>query len=487
MRKPLIAILICLVLVPSLASASFVHRVEVQDDDARVTSVIGLNSPEESGRWQTEMSIEMPNRTDMLRVEDGENNLSFDFEDGELFFTTDPTDEDEERVKITYLVRDIREEQFSDLDLIEMNLPGFQGERTKARVEADDVISWYTPPGFSSQRANGSMLFSGDEAFSLRLYSSDGGRDSENYRYFGDVDLNRTENMFPILSFLTGIESPHEKYALVFLDDERYDRNINDWSSGVYRTGGLIVVRRDLPEVELTSTVLHETMHGFNEEVLKWDRTQTAYYDEGMAKFLEYLVHNKLVKKQAEVFGDRVYLEENGSRYYLEPRSSHDQLWDYYTSDENWIKRWNPYQESSSERRRFGYALSELIIRKHVQENGIDGLREVSQDLLEEDRSVDMWEEKAMILSQHLDLSPCYSHPRSQFEDCLEEINNQNITLDGLDLDVEPIRSQDQEEEINITERDFELPPEEKTRTERLINKFKEIVDRVIRWISAML
>lgn len=486
MKRIFLIFLLSLLLVPSLVNASFVHEIEIKNRDAHVSSFLTLDSPQGDQKWQTEVSIDMPNNTEVLRVEDGENNLSFDFED-DLIFKTDPSRDDKERVKIVYSINDVKEERFPQLYATEINLPGFKNEKSKAKVTANNLISRYTPLKFKSQEINNSLLFEGSGPLSLKLYTSKGGKKTENYRYFGRADLNRTEELFPLLPFLTGIESPHDKYALVLLDEKNYEREINEWSSGVYRTGGLIIVRSNLSQADLTSSILHETMHGFNEEVMKWDETETVYYDEGMAKFVEYLSLEKLNKTQAEIFGDRVYLEKNNRRYYIEPRSSFEELWNYYDSQKNFLRYWNPYKEESSRDRRFGYALSELLIRKRVKDQGIENLREISKKLAERSVPVKRINEKAAILSNLFGgLKPCYSENRSKFEGCISEINEQDIDLKELDLDVKPT-SPKPSKKLNVTEKDFELPKTRKTIQERMLNKFKSLLSGLIGWISETL
>lgn len=479
-------LLAVLVLIGS-ARASVVHEVRVKGDSAEITSILEMTSQKEVNKWR--LTVDLPRNSTVETIRDSRGNISFEWVGSEVKFETNSgPSRKREKVEINYNVPNVREEQFKPLDTIHMSLFGFSNETLKAEIFVDHAISWYTPLNFKSQKGEESLKFQGQGSLPLYIYTSEKGEQSQHYHYFSEEGIDQVEKLFPLLPYFTGIRSPHRKFPIVFLNDSRYNSLINEWSSGRYRRGGLVLIRDNLSQRDKIPTVLHETMHGFNAELLKWDRTQTAYFDEGMAKFVEFLTKEKMDLPQGEIFGDRNYFEEGENRYYLEPRSSSEALWNYYSDGEEWMLRWNPWGGEGPSAKEFGYAYSELLIREHVQQNGIKSLRNVSAELLGVEDRVENWRKKSDILSQILDgLKPCYSRSRKEFNDCLERVNAQQFNLTDLNLNVTFERPE--KEEINITRREVEIskPPSKEIGPEKnFLTKLRQYLESLferIRWI----
>ena len=430
-------------------SGEVLHQVDFDEEAAEVESFFVMESDEGVNRWS--IGIEMDENVEIEEVSSQVGEASYEFEDGQLDLmvkTSFPRKEHD--IEVNWVLKDAKQERYPGLDELDMNLFGFEDKETGVRVTHSDILSWHEPLGYRSVLSDGELRFSGEGHLWLRAYISENGKSTENYHYFEDFDMSQAEELVTLVEYMTGSTNPQRRFPVVFLDDESYDEDFSPWSDGTYKTGGLIVLREALSKTDRIRTLLHETVHGFNDRALKWDRTETAYYDEGAAQFVELLASEVLDSPRAEIFGEDVLFEEDGSRYRLPSRSSPEELWNYYKEGEDWIKYWSPRREEFSEVRTFGYVLSELIVRKRVGDRGIESLQEVYSELSDIDRRIDDPEEKAEVIGVFFDLRPCYSENKTEFELCLEEINEQSFDLEYIDLNH---TFEDEREEIEIGER----------------------------------
>jgi len=346
------------------------------------------------------------------------------------------------------------------------------------------VVSYYTPFGFRSQGTDSSLKFQGEGSMFLKFYRSERGNKTEHYLYLSnEEDVKNAEQFFPILPYVLGVESPHERYPIIFLNDSTYGSVVNEWSSGRYRTGGLILVKNSTSSGDMPSLIIHETAHGFNSKLLGWDGTDSVYFDEGVAKFAEFLVKRKRDIPQAEIFGDRTQFRKGGRRYYYESRSSPEVLWNYYRKNKGWMKSWTPWEDVDRGAREFGYAYSELLVRDYVRRNGLLSMRNVSRELLKIDGRVQSTHEKREIFSRVLGtFRPCYSDDREKFGACLDRINEQDFELEDLEINT----TYRKKEDVNITP-DFRLPERGSyTTVDKLLEtplNFLESIMEMIPWI----
>lgn len=434
------------VLAAAPSTASVIHRATFEGSAVRINTSFVTESEDPVGG--TRITVGQEEDMEVIGVDSQAGEASYSYENGSLVLEVDSTlPRKEHDIQVLWEAEDSIEERFPGLYNVDVGLFGFEDKDTVAVVENEDILSWYEPLRFRSQYFNDSLKFEGEGHLWLQAYISDEGKSTDNYYYFGDRNLSEAENLVPLLEHVTGTTNPHEKMPVVVLEDETYDEEFSEWSKGTYQTGGLITMRESLEGSDRIGTLLHETTHGFNSRALKWDQTETAYYDEGRAKFVELLVSEAHSSPRPEIFGEGVTFEEDGKRYKLSSRSSVDELWDYYQEDRNWITQWSPRKEEFSEVRPFGYALSELIIRKKVDEEGVGSLRDVHRDLSQVDRRVETPEEKAEIMNNFFDFRPCYRENRTEFESCLKDINNQEFDLESMDLNH---TFEDTREEIEI-------------------------------------
>ncbi len=439
-------------LLTSFSSASVVHRVGLEDSGAQVNSSLVIESDEPSGG--TRITVGQEEDMEVLSVESEVGEASYSYEDGGLVLEVDsPLPRKEHDIRVRWRSEGAVRERFQYLKKMDVSLFGFEGKETSASITSENVLSWHEPVGFRSEYSGDELKFKGEGHLWIRGYLSDGGQETENYYHSGEKDLSETEELSPLVIYITGRSNPHERIPVVFLDDESYNEEFSAWSEGTHETGGLVVLREELEGPDKIKTLLHETVHAFNSRAMNWDRTGTAYYDEGKAQFVELLASEAMDSPRAEIFGEGVTFEEDGSRYRLPSRSSPGELWSYYEEGEDWIKYWSPRGEESHVAREFGYALSELMIREKVKEEGVESLREMHHELLQVEETVEDPKEKADLMEELIDLKPCYAERRAEFEDCLEEVNDQGFDFDGVDLNQ---TFEDEREEIEIEERAVE-------------------------------
>ncbi|MFB6077113.1 MAG: hypothetical protein ABEK12_03215, partial [Candidatus Nanohaloarchaea archaeon] len=158
---------------------------------------------------------------------------------------------------------------------------------------------------------------------------------------------------------VTGFLPQVNSYPVIVYPDEEYDAKVDRWSAGQYRTGGLIFIRRSVLAKDAgPAVVLHEVMHGFNAQALRWSNARRAWFDEGTAKYVEWLINANRSIPQAEIFGDPVRWREGDIRYTLQPRKTPDSLWEYYRSGSDYMRTWTLFESEVD--RTFGYAFAEL-------------------------------------------------------------------------------------------------------------------------------
>ncbi len=417
----------------SSSEASVLHRIDLDEESVLVNSSFVVGSEDPVGG--TRITIGQEEDIDIVGVDSTVGDASYYYEDGRAVISVDSVlPRKEHDVQMMWRSRDGVSESFGGPMKFDVDLFGFEGKETTAVVQDSNILSWNEPLGFQSQYSDGSLKFRGHGHLWLCGHFSDLGEDTENYRYFGNYSFDGADDLVALVEYITGVSNPHERIPVVLLDDTTYDQEFSPWSDGTYETCGLVTIRKSLGKTDKLKTLLHETVHAFNSRALKWDNTETAYYDEGKAQFVEVLTSEAIGSPRSEVFGDVVYYEENGKRYRINPRSSSDELWDYYTEDDAWIKYWSPRRDEFRGMREFGYAFSELIVRNQVEKEGVGSLRDIYEKLWEIDRNIESADEKAKIMENLVDLRPCYSENRTEFENCLKDINSQRFNLSGIDL-----------------------------------------------------
>lgn len=458
-----------------LASSQVTHRIDLNEENAYVNTTIVLKSETGENYWQTTWSV--PEDAENLEIMDTGGSIRPVFVDSNTvqFNTSKGEIRNEEVVKLSFTIPGAVENVRENLSFASFQLPGFRGEETSIQVEAPQkILGTKETYGFVSSFKNRTANFSGDGATNIKVSWTPKNGSYDKFILFGDANLSRADKAYPLLNLLTGRKTGFRKFAVVITPDSVYNQKYDSWFAGTYESAGLIFIRAS--EVEkntFTGLLLHEVMHGFNQRPLKWVRTNSSVFDEGTAKYAEFLVNNNLNVKQPEIFGENVEWEApceertKTCRYTLNPRGNPDELWRYYERNLSFMERWNPaigkmFSEDLSIRT-FGYSYGELIIREYLEESNINTLKPVYQNF----KSLEVaegYEEYFRNLRAALDsdLKPCFPNSRSEFENCLNRLNSMDPEL--------PEEVEVEGENYNIT---FQ-PVEKRERKERNLSELIE-------------
>lgn len=352
----------------------------------------------------------------------------------------------EERIKIHSKVKDAVNSSLSPLKWVDLSLSGFDSERTYIEFKNPRILSGYWSQGYNSQFTNDSLLLNGTGAVNFRpVYyqknKSDFEEKYERYDHFflvdefteSDYQLGVPENLYKILPGITGFKINFKRLPVIVLPDDTYERIGDKWSAGAHRRGGIILIKESsLKKKSGASVVLHEAMHSYNEFALRWDQTKTQWFNEGTAKFVEYIVNNKLGVIQAEVFGEEKNYVKGSYKYELPPRETLYLLSKYYDQKFDLINYWTPNHKKN---RRFGYAFFELFIRKYAAENDVDQFRRVYQELLSVNKTIGRRSSKNEIILDALNVSkvaPCNKSNLSEMESCLDQVRNHSFEINSF-------------------------------------------------------
>lgn len=394
-------------------------------------------------------------------------------------------------VEINYQVFDHREDMLEGLERRELNLPGYSDSKTSGIIDSENLISGTSSHDSKIMFEHEQISFETTGPISLRLNSGDG-REIEGFSYFGDYEASKNISRLAMGSAVgvTHRKPVYNSLPVVVVEPRVYDYEVGGWSAGQYESG-IVTLRGDLDE-RFASILTHETVHAINHEVLEWDNTGTAYIDEGLAEYAEFLVDKRLYREgkvdraPAEIFGESIeYTERQGGdivRYTVPSNGDKEDLWDYYQQDEEFVKYWHPNQE---ENREFGYAYSQLIIRNHIKEGG--SLDSLYEDLESINEVIESEERKTEKLEEFMDLEPCKTQNRDQFESCLEGINDYEFDI----VFAENIDDVSQNESLEVDS--IELEERERSKgafeDERLFNLLiatQEIISRVEVFLQEM-
>lgn len=462
-KKSAILFLVLTVLT-SASTGEVFHEIQADRDKARLNTTLKLDcDPETSqcpvNRWR--LTWDLPENAVVERIEDSNGQIQdYERQGSQVRIVTNSGQRrTSETVKISATVGEGAEKIHKGLYMRKLNLAGFAGESTQGVMKNSEIISGWTGRNFKTSFTQDNMSFSGTGSTTVRINFGTGNK-ARYYEFFGGKPENSSK-AYEISVGMTGLTQPFQRFPVALMSPEDYENSVVEWSAGEY-VGGSFRMRKNLEE-EFLPVLAHETVHGLNDRQLKWDSTSSTYLDEGTAKYVESMVqlHLRGKKKARNIFGeDTVYYERrNGTRYRVtEPSSGEkEKLWSYYRENRDFMKNWNP--NDYPERRNFGYAYSELIIRNYVV-NTEKTLRDLYQNM-DPVGEISSNQEKWDYLSRNLDMTPCRYSDRKKFENCLEKINSynysiyraKNISKDTQTLNLEPleIKKPVKQEKINFT------------------------------------
>lgn len=457
-------VVLILLLIPPANALTF-YNITPKGKDALVNVTFTLEADQRYDVWQ--ITWELPQQTEVLYIKDERGLITSYSIDNELLkFETNSLRSNKRTINLNLLVKNAISDDFAPLYKLQLSLPGFTNQETIANVYFPNIISGDASYGFTEYYEDNFAQFVGNESLDLIIFYSFSGRDYEHYILFGPGDLSQADELFSLIPNITGAKVPFKKFPVVVLSDQEFDAKIKYWGSGTHMRGGVIVMKKSaMNNPYNTSIIIHETVHGFNAKALKWAQVNVTWFDEGIASFMEYLVNQKFNLRQSELFGKSLYFTQDGKRFIQKSRGNKEDLWNYYKNRQDFMFLWNTDNAAT---RDFGYAFSELVIRDVVKKNGLEKLNEAYKEFKKINKSVTSIDEFNDIILKTLDhnFRPCYYLDRSLFNKCLDEINNQKITIIGFN-DVYP-----EETILPVTVPEFN----ETIQNEETINEVKDFL-----------
>lgn len=424
--KLYIAVII-LFLLP-LASSQVYYDVELDEESVDInTSIVSECSTNCPGlQWRT------PEEAEIIKVKDDRGDIDYTKQNNVIEIPGEVTTRNNRTIRIEAVVETPAEEIYNGLYTRSLSLPSFEDKQTQGLLKNDNIISGTVRPDFETSFKQEKVEFDGKGPGNAEINFGEGNT-TEYYKIFGE-DIEEIDTAFRVAIGTTEIESEYKYFAVALMPEHKYEANFDSWSAGTY-SSGVIALRENL-EDQLLPVTAHETVHALNHHKLEWDETDSAYFDEGVAEYSEFLMTKKLYSKEerttgpGELFGDEKRYDdpEDQRRYYkVPPRGDREDLWEYYRNDKEFMKEWSPNKGD----RDLGYPYSQLIVRYYVKNNG--SLAELYESMPSE--SIDSYEEKWDFFSKHMEMEPCNYDERERFESCLEQINSFEYEVNTADHD----------------------------------------------------
>ncbi|MFB6245590.1 MAG: hypothetical protein ABEJ03_04565 [Candidatus Nanohaloarchaea archaeon] len=402
----------------SLAGAQTFYQVDAGEETALVNTSTRLECEEcPVSSWTVRLKI--PNDARILNVTSQNGEVIRSRTSGDILkVETSTPAARSEKITAVYTTKAGRNRVKGGLYTRRLSLSGFPERTTSGIIRSENLLNARVGEGFRFSPGEDSVNFSGEGPTNVVIATGQG-REKENFEFFGKP-TERSSLAYRISAGTLSTSNRFERFPVAKLDTETYDRRLNNWSAGQY-VNATIVMRSDL-ENEEAPILAHETVHGLNQQLLGAGSID-AWFDEGTARYVEYLTRKALSANNSDIRTRNVFGEDtsytdyrNGRRYRYTLFSKGDRkdLWNYYSEDRNWMKNWSPERG----RRDFGYAYSELIFRNHVSRNG--SIRELYRELEMSNSSQSTWE----TLEGEVDLTPCKYSSRERFRSCLERVNS---------------------------------------------------------------
>ena len=423
--------------VPS-ASATVLYNATVSGTDVLVDATIELYTSEPGNKvnyWQTELSL--PEKSKIISLADSQGVINdYTYANSLLMITTNKgAAREKEVLDLVFRIPSVVTTEFPPLSSMKLNFSGF-ADVNPEKPDEQTFVEIRTPIrlvfadasyGFVTQSTEKIAQFSGSGAVGVTVWFGSGGTEYEHYLVFGNGDAAAADADFSLLETTLGIRLPGVKYPVIALSEENYNRKVNPWSVGQYRNGILFIRENQSTTPTGTATLLHETVHAVNGRLLRFVPGGVAWFDEGVAQYVEFLEKQKLGVHQAQLFGEKVTWAAGNLVYTLAPRGKPNELWSYYQLNEDIMNKWTPETPAT---RTFGYALSELVIRESVLRNGPMILTNLYTSLPEGEMSSAV--ATTYLLSKlNTDLRPCDADTIDAMKSCLAAVNAMAAPLPG--------------------------------------------------------
>ncbi len=170
-------------------------------------------------------------------------------------------------------------------------------------------------------------------------------------------EISDADSLADLLPTITGLDATYPHWVVVVVPPDLLSLK---GEAGLYLGAGVIYLLENYNE-SFAPHLVHETMHGFNGQVLGWNKGASFWFEEGTADYAAHLYTLESGAKDTDMF-------VRGSGYYSSPYS---ELADYYRTGDNRMEFWNFSTLDS-----FSYDYSQFIIRAYVYSYGTDALRQ---------------------------------------------------------------------------------------------------------------
>ncbi len=429
--KFMVIVFVSALFIISVAEATTFYKFKTEGSNIRLNTTLVLDNEDPINVWEVVWSL--PENSSLISIHDDVGEIkNYNLNQNKLTFSTNFRRSNVRYVYIDSVIEKAVNDNFKPVYSIELSLSGLAGKKTFVETDIADVLSGYSSFGFAEFYGDNLTTFQGIGPVNIKLFFSPNGQKYDNFIVFGDYDATLADKLYSIVSNVTGVRLPFKQFPLLILPDQEFDQKINSWAAATHIPGGLIIIRESAVRRDTNvSIILHELTHGYNAKILSWDQSQIVWFDEGMGKFVEHLVDDLLNVPQPSLFGNDVPISQNGKNYLLLPKGDIKDLWNYYQNNQDFMKVWNT---KDPDKREFGYAYSELVIREFVQNNGIDSLKGAYQKLASVDHVVIDSQEHNTIYFTAMNLSfkPCSSDDYEDFVKCINSIDQQEIVVSGF-------------------------------------------------------
>lgn len=431
--KKIFCFLFFVFLIVSVNAGFFNYSIELMEENAVFTVTMQLESITPTNSFKLN-GFSLPENSELVSLEDSIGKIeNYSVKNNSLSFTTNTGElREKETVKIEYLVKNIREEQFSPLYFAEISLPGSENSDLTVEVKGQRILSFETSTGFNGEIKGEKLKIVGRGPIGFWIYYSSKGIDFNHFVLFNKSNYSNQEltergireadKLFDVIPIIVGLSLPFEKLPLLVLNQEQYTEHINSYSDGVYRTGGLLAINEKSFEDNGTAVVLHEATHAFNAQAMKWNESGAAWFDEGMAKFVEGIIREHRGEKKPNLFRGKISWIEGSYRYTINPKGDYRDFVHYLDQKKEFMKEWDTGNEST---RDFWYAFSELYVREFVKEKGFKELQDAYRKMLKVKETITNRTEASNKLVSLLGkpLYPCNNKNENETLECVVGLN----------------------------------------------------------------
>lgn len=438
MQKKMFFLLFFAFLFSSVFSQEITYKVEVMNSKAFITSFLLLESKKKVNFFQA--SVLLPEKAKVLTISDSKGEIKdYSVMGKNLNFQTNYSiAKKQEMVKIEMVADSVVDKKFAPLNSIEFSFPGFEGKPIIVEISVPGIIAFETLNDFNYFLDSNKLVLQGKGASSVKLFYSSSGMQTKKYVVFNFSGLSDAElynkgfkfadRDYWVLGQITGLSLPFKKIPVVVLKDHEFEKEINSYSEGLYRTGGIIVIKESAFKENAASIIIHESIHAINAQVFSWNASNTAWFDEGTAKLGEFIEKIILKEQTPNLFNEKKTYYKGNTKYILSPYSDIQLLFDYYDNNKDFMLYWHP-SNADETTREFGYTFAELFVKEFVINNGFEGLRKKYKEFLKVKKtfsSPELASQKILSILQ-TDLKPCFSEDREKIKQCIKKVNNSSF------------------------------------------------------------